>query len=117
MLRAPIRRAAFTASFPKARPRPSFRFYSTNPGPPLPRRPTFLTGLGIAIGVVGSVILYSYNTEKAAGAVTSKVKANYKPTPEDYQKVRVVDAIQPNVSLPRGTPGIQQGFRASGWRI
>jgi cytochrome c peroxidase len=90
MLRAPIRRAAFTAHFSRPRPRTSFRYNSTGPSPPPTRKSNLglLAGLGIAaLGGVG-FYLYTSNTDTAKGAASApKAKASFKPTPEDYQKV------------------------------
>ncbi|KIM75963.1 hypothetical protein PILCRDRAFT_826808 [Piloderma croceum F 1598] len=85
VLRAPIRRAVVCAPFPKARLRPSFRHYST---PPPERKSNFglYAGLGVAVLGAAGYYLYTSNTgsvTEAAGAL----KANFKPTREDYQKV------------------------------
>jgi len=106
VLRAPIRRAAFCSPFPKTRLRPSFRNYST---PPSERKSNFglFAGLGVAaLGAVG-FYLYTSNTGSVTGAAGAlKAKANFKPTREDYQKVRAVKARYPTINLPQRISGV-----------
>jgi len=111
VLRAPIRRAALCAPFPKTRLRPSFRHYST---PPPEGKSSFglYAGLGLAVLGAAGFYVYSSNTgsvTEAAGAL----KANFKPTREDYQKVRT-GSWYSIINLPRRTLGVQQDCFTSG---
>jgi len=101
VLRAPVRRAVnFSAPFPKAQLRTSFRRYSTSPNSPSPPpAPKSNVGLYATLGVaaIGGIgfYLYSSNSDTARGAVSAlksgvqvgKVKTNFVPSKEDYQKV------------------------------
>jgi cytochrome c peroxidase len=96
VLRAPIRRAVLAAPFPKTRPYAPFRRYSTPPQ----GKSNFGLFAGLGIAALGGVgyYLYSTNTDavtEATGALKSvgKAKAGFKPTQDDYQKVRSVYVV------------------------
>jgi cytochrome c peroxidase len=95
-LRAPIRKAAFSVSIPKAQLRTTFRTFSTPPTPPPPKtkNTAFFTGLGAAAAV--GIAFYFYTSTDAgkeagsavkSGIQAAKVKAKFTPTKDDYQKV------------------------------
>lgn len=96
LLRAPLRRAAFSGAIPRATVRTSYRKFSTPTPPPAPKAKSnngLFIGLGAAVAVGGlAVYLYSDSTETGtavkSGIQAAKVKANFVPTKEDYQKVR-----------------------------
>ncbi|KAF9467405.1 cytochrome c peroxidase [Collybia nuda] len=95
LLRAPLRKAAFSAAIPRTAVRTSYRKFSTPTPPPPPKAKSnngLFIGLGAAIAVGGlAVYLYSDSTETGtavkSGIQVAKVKANFVPTKEDYQKV------------------------------
>jgi cytochrome c peroxidase len=89
---APLRQAALTGSrtarvgFSRA----AFRKYSTEV-PPAAKKSNngLLIGLGAVAGI-GGVAYYVYANERnelKSGVQAAKVKANFVPTQEDYQKV------------------------------
>jgi hypothetical protein len=105
VLRAPIRRAAFCAPFSKARLRPSFRHYST---PPPERKSNLGLYAGLGVAVLGAAGLYLYTSKTGSVTeATGALKANFKPTREDYQKVRAGSSYS-IINLPRRTLGVQQ---------
>lgn len=99
-LRASARRAA-AFSAPSSRSAQAFRTsafrkYSTE-APKKSSNTALLAGLGIA--AVGGIALYVYSSSDTAneagsalksGAQSGKVAANFVPTKDDYQKVRVL---------------------------
>lgn len=97
ILRAPVRRAVFSAPFPKTQLRTSFRHFSTPQGRPTPPKPNLalFAALGVAAFSGVGYFLYISNSDtgswNAASALTSgqavKAKASFTPTREDYQKV------------------------------
>jgi cytochrome c peroxidase len=98
-LRAPVRRAVFSAPFAKAQLRTSFRRYSSGPSPAPKSNLGLFAGLGfVAIGGIG---LYLYNSDTASWnpasaqkpGQASNVKAKFTPQQGDYQKVRSVNDI------------------------
>ena len=94
LFRAPLRQAALTGtrSIPRAQLRASFRKYSTTPPPAAKSNTTLWIGLGAVAGV-GGLAFYFYENERNAvksGIQVAKVKANFAPTKDDYQKVGVV---------------------------
>lgn len=111
MIRAPMRRAVLSTSFPKAQLRTSIRRYSTSPNPPPASKSNF--GLYAALGVaaIGGVgfYLYSSNSDTAREAVSAlksgvqvgKAKTGFTPTIDDYQKVRFFCSFA-NMSEPVG---------------
>ena len=110
ILRAPVRRAVFSAPFPKTQLRTSFRHFSTPQGPPTPRKPNLalFAALGVAAFSGVGYLLYISNSDtgswNAASALTSgqavKAKASFTPTREDYQKVRFIKSIRSIINLP-----------------
>ena len=91
LFRAPLRQAALTGarSLPKAQFRASFRNYSTTPPPAAKSNKSIWIGLGAVAGV-GGLAFYFYENERNAvksGIQVAKVKANFVPTKDDYQKV------------------------------
>jgi len=96
VLRAPIRRAVFSA-LPSKAPllkgplHAPFRSYSESTPPP--RKPNFglVAGLGIAALGAGYLLYNTFDTgpsiETANVLKKSKTKASFKPTQEDYQEV------------------------------
>ncbi|KAG5639032.1 hypothetical protein H0H81_007645 [Sphagnurus paluster] len=91
LLRAPLRRAAATGarSIPRAQFRSSYRHYSTPP-PEAKSNNNLLIGLGAVAGIGGLSFYYYSSTRDAelkSGLQAAKVKANFVPTKEDYQKV------------------------------
>ncbi|KAF5383440.1 hypothetical protein D9757_006083 [Collybiopsis confluens] len=97
LLRAPIRRAALPKSFPRTQLanqiRISSRRFSTPPpeAGPAPKSNTILyVGIGavfVAAGVAYFTLSDSGSTAVKSGVQAAKVKANFVPTKEDYQKV------------------------------
>ncbi|THU96780.1 heme peroxidase [Dendrothele bispora CBS 962.96] len=102
--RTSLRRAAAPRSFPRVTPfRSSILRYSTEstsgtPPPPPPKSNTALfVGLG-AVVAAGGVAYYAFSDDGTAvksGLQAAKVKANFVPSKDDYQKVynRVADLL------------------------
>lgn len=104
VFRAPLRNAAAANPMRRAArlPRTTFRttFYrkyseqTTPPPPPAPEAKSSNTALYVGIGAaaVGALAYYFYNTEAEntlkSGLQIAKVKANFVPTKDDYQKAR-----------------------------
>ncbi|KAG6817497.1 hypothetical protein H0H87_008122 [Tephrocybe sp. NHM501043] len=94
LLRVPIRRVAVAGirATPRANFRASFRHNSTAAPKQAPKSNTGLfLGIGALVAAAGGFYLYSNSDEAAtaakSGVQASKVKANFVPTKEDYQKV------------------------------
>jgi len=95
LLRAPLRKAVFSAPIPKAQLRTSFRRFSTTPPPPSPKKSStgLYFGLGAVVAVGGLAVYYYQESGKdASTAVKSavqvaKAKTPFVPTQADYQKV------------------------------
>lgn len=95
LLRAPLRKAAFSLPIPRAQLRTSFRKFSTAPPPPAPKKSNtgLFLGLGVAIAAGGFAYYYFEGLGKEAGTAVKagvqvvKVKANFVPSQADYQKV------------------------------
>lgn len=97
LARAPLRKAAFSGarSIPRAQLRSTFRKYTTPPPPPAPKsNKNLLYGLGAVAGV-GALAFYFYSNSRSEAETSiksavqaAKVKANFVPTKNDYQKVQ-----------------------------
>ncbi|KAG6865480.1 hypothetical protein C0991_002192 [Blastosporella zonata] len=93
LLRNPVRRAAVAGirATPRANFRASFRHNSTAAPKPAPKSNIGLfLGLGAAVAAAGGYFIYTNQdvaTAVKSEAQAAKVKANFVPTKEDYQKV------------------------------
>jgi cytochrome c peroxidase len=95
LLRAPLRKAAFSVPIPKAQLRTSFRKFSTPPPPPPPKNSKTGLYLGIGAAVAAGGFAYYYfglSAEEAgtafkSGVQIAKVATKFVPTQADYQKV------------------------------
>jgi cytochrome c peroxidase len=94
LLRAPLRKAAFSLPIPKAQLRTSFRKFSTTPPPEAPKKSStgLFVGIGAAVAIGGFAFYYFGSTEEASTAVKSgvqavKAKTHFVPSQVDYQKV------------------------------
>jgi cytochrome c peroxidase len=100
LLRAPLRKAAFSGAIPRATFRTSYRKFSTPTPPPAPKRSNNSLFIGIgAAAAVGGLAVYLYSDSSEAGTAVksgiqaAKVKTNFVPTKEDYQQVGVYLAL------------------------
>lgn len=104
-LRASTRRIKVAVPAARASPRSglrnqAFRRYSTEPSSPAPKGSNTALFGAIGIAAVGGVAFWVYtsNSDSAreagtalkSGAQAAKAAANFTPTKEDYQKVRVL---------------------------
>jgi cytochrome c peroxidase len=116
LLRAPLRKAAFSVSIPKAQLRTSFRKFSTPP--PSPKKSNTLLYLGIGAAAVGGFAYYylGISAEDASTAIKSgvqvaKAATKFVPTEAEYQKVGAHQTH--TTSNPHRNIGLQQDCRAS----
>jgi len=83
-LRLPLHgRIAFSTSLPKSELRASFRRFSTEP--PKPKSTAPYAALGVA--AAGGIAYYYYYSIATNAGASAIVKAEFKPTREDFQKV------------------------------
>lgn len=122
----PLRRAASTGIAPQriTRANPNFRRFSTDTPPPPKSNTALFAGIGAA--AVGGLAIYYFTdlgkgaaTAAKSGAQIAKVKANFVPTKEDYQKVynKVADLVQDAGDYDDGSYGpviLRLAWHASG---
>jgi len=88
VLRAPIRKAAFSAPFSKAwQLRASCRKFTTPPPPPKATKSNTNLYLGLAAAIAAAGTTYYLLSDSIPAASLAPVKAKFNPTKEDYQKV------------------------------
>ena len=119
VLRASVRRApVFARPFPKAQPfRPSFRHNSSTSTPPPKSNLPLIAGLGAVVLAAGGYYVYTSDSAKGAksalksSAQVGKAYANFTPSQEDYQKVRIRFPTKRSL-FNVSTAGLHQDCRA-----
>lgn len=121
-LRAPARRAVFTASIPKApvRRQAAFRRFSTAP-PSEPAKSNTALYAALGAATVAGLGYWFYASDAGREAVTAaksgvqsgKVALNFTPAKEDYQKVgeRLGIWVRRCLTCRDGGIGVQQNCR------
>ena len=117
--RASARRTAFSA--PRAPFRTSFRKFSTPPPEAKKSNSTIwlIAGLGAVSALGGGAYLISAtsgdaNTAAKSAAQLAKVKANFVPTKDDYQKVSWWMRKSSHFGLPNFLQGLQRDCSVPG---